>query len=81
MSNNARSKYLVYTDWELQTKNGLLGGSLLHDYLVMTEEEAKEKVAILKTRGEDFKKQFPTLCSDKRKVSYIYIENRPHWWR
>jgi len=77
MSNNKKSKYLVYTDWEIQTENGLLGGSLLHDYLVMTEEDAKEKVEILKSRSKEFNKLYPT----NRKSRYIYIENRSEWWR
>jgi hypothetical protein len=80
MSNNKKSKYLVYTDWEVLTENGLLGGSLLHDYLIMTEEEAKEKVELVKSRAEEFKKLFPSLTNDNRTSRYVYIENRSEWW-
>lgn len=74
----SKSKYLLYTCWEITTSSGcILGGDTLHLVSVQTEEEAKKQIAIIEERSENFYKKFPSSNGKRR---YVYILNTPHWW-
>ena len=68
--------YLIYTCWSTLFHTGsTISGSLLHSELLpQTEEEAKQMVATLQERSEEFYKN----PSGTRR--YVYIPNRAEWW-
>lgn len=79
MSNNSRSKYLIYNCWTvIGSHGGEIAGSHLYDALIMTEEEAKAAVTMYEARLTEFDKQFPSLAARTNKI--CYIENRASWW-
>lgn len=73
----ATSEYLIYTSFETKSSvsESIIGGSLLLDY-AHTEQEAAEKVALYKARGDEFNAKFPS--PDRRR--YIFIKNQREWW-
>jgi hypothetical protein len=73
----ATSQFLIYSCFEAKSSvsESIIGGSLLIDH-ADTEQEAAEKVALYKARGDDFAEKFPS--SDKRR--YIFIKNQKEWW-
>ena len=74
------SKYLLYTQWESKFHTGsIISGSLMHLIHVASEEEAQAELQRIKENGLAFEKKFPS--SSDRKTSYVYIANRPEWWR
>jgi len=52
-------------------------GSLLLD-CANTIEEIEVKIATYKARKEDFDKTYPL---SKASSQYVYISNRPEWWK
>jgi hypothetical protein len=73
-----QSNYLIYTCWTTTLPTGgSIAGSLLHDMVAQTEEEAQAHVAILQERAADFEKKYPRPDTVSR---YIYILNNPDWW-
>jgi hypothetical protein len=78
MSNNSRSKYLIYNCWEVVgSHGGIIAGSHLYDMLVMTEEEAKQAVILVEQRNNEYKQKYHF----EGKNRFVYIENRPEWFR
>jgi hypothetical protein len=73
----ATSEYLVYTCFETKgsVSESIVGGCLLLDR-ADTEQEAAEKVALYKARGDEFNAKFPS--PDARR--YIFIKNQREWW-
>ena len=81
MSNNKQSKYLLYTQWTSRTASGSkVGGSILHDLLIMTEEQAQIELRKVQSNHADFANDFPDLFSKDRITTFVYIENDPDWW-
>lgn len=74
----ARSKYLIYSQFETRSRmGGSIGGSLLID-CAMTQQDAEAKLAIYRQRLADFRIQSP--LSSNQKTSHVFIENDPEWW-
>jgi len=81
MSNNKQSKYLLYTQWTSRTACGSkVGGSLLHDLLIMTEEQAQIELRKAQSNHANFANEFAYLCSKDHITTFVYIENDPDWW-
>jgi hypothetical protein len=70
--------YLIYTEWTTKFYTGsTIGGSLLHpELLPQTEEEAKQMIATLQERSEDFYAKYAPDTIRR----YVYIANRAEWW-
>ena len=73
----ATSQFLIYTCFNTKSSvsDSIIGGSLLVDH-ADTEQEATEKVAMYKARGDEFAAKFPS--PDKSR--YIFIKNKSEWW-
>lgn len=77
MSNNSKSKYLIYNCWEvIGNHGGIIAGSHLYDMLVMTEDEAKQAVLTVERRNNEYNKKYHYASKNR----FVYIENRPEWF-
>jgi len=81
MSNNARSKYLIYNNWTtIGSHGGVIAGSHLYDLLVMTEDEAIAAVAAAEVQHKKFITEYHFLHKPTNTNRFCYIVNQPEWW-
>jgi hypothetical protein len=71
------AKFLIYNKWEDDIPYKIAGSLLLDG--AFTEEEAREKIELYKSRHDEFNSKFPRITSDTR-TRFIYITNKPEWW-
>jgi len=77
----AEAKFLIYNCWEtIGSHGGIIAGSLILGH-AMTEEEAVEKIAVLKARHEEFNSSHSFLNKPGDKTRFVSILNQPEWWR
>ena len=77
----AKANFLIYNCWEtIGSHGGIIAGSLILDH-AMTEEEAVEKIAVLKARHEEFNRTYHSLNKPGNTTRFVSILNRPEWWR
>ena len=70
----SNAKFLIYNSWEKDTPYKVSGSVLLD--CAITEDEAKEKIEIYKSRHDDFEAKFPSST----RTRFIYIVNQAEWW-
>jgi hypothetical protein len=56
----------------------LIAGSYLYDKLLLTKEDAKRELEIVKENWIKFESKFPD--PNAVETTFVYIENRPEWW-
>ena len=69
------AKFLIYNCWESNIPYKV-AGSLLLDCAI-TEDEAKEKLELYKSRHDHFETKIP---SSNTRTCFIYIVNQADWW-
>ena len=71
------AKFLIYNCWNKEKPYNITGSLLLDG--AFTEDEAKDKVQLYKSRHDNYNAKYPTL-RDETITRFIYITNMSQWW-
>ena len=75
-------KFLIYSCFSSKMPADMGGSTISGDLIVgsaNTEEEAMQKIEVLKERKRDFNEKFPSLNTN-RQSHFVFIKNQPEWW-